>query len=83
MNRTLPAVVAMLAAHAAAQDVAHATDAEAAFARQCAAILPTNDELAFRAVPWQTELRTALAAGNRDRKPVLLWAMNGHPCGQT
>jgi hypothetical protein len=81
MIRPVAAVVAALAAAplARAQDA----DADAAFAKQRDAILPTADELGWRAVPWQTELRSALATGNREHKPVLLWAMNGHPCGQT
>ena len=74
-TRALATAIA-IAAGAAAQD-------DAAFARQCSAILPSADELGWQAVPWQTELRGALAVANRERKPVLLWAMNGHPCGQT
>jgi hypothetical protein len=54
-----------------------------AFAAQLQRILPTGEELAFLAVPWRTELRTALVEGDAQDKPVLLWAMNGHPLGQT
>lgn len=53
------------------------------FARQLAAIVPSGDELAWRSVPWRAELRTALVEASRLPKPVLLWAMNGHPLGQT
>jgi hypothetical protein len=71
------AFTALLAAGAVAQD---ATDAE--FAAQRDAILPAAEERAWLAVPWRAELRTALAEANREPKPVLLWAMNGHPLGQ-
>lgn len=54
-----------------------------AFARQLAAIVPTAEELAWRAVPWRAEFRSALLEANRLDKPVVLWAMNGHPLGQT
>jgi len=54
-----------------------------AFAARLQRILPTGEELAFLAVPWRTELRTALVEGDAQDKPVLLWAMNGHPLGQT
>lgn len=54
-----------------------------AFARQLAAIVPTAEEVAWRAVPWRAEFRTALLEANRLDKPVVLWAMNGHPLGQT
>ena len=55
----------------------------AQFARDLAAIVPKAGELDWRAIPWQAELRTALAEASRLQKPVLLWAMNGHPLGQT
>jgi hypothetical protein len=53
------------------------------FARQLAAILPAADELAWRSVPWRAEFRAALVEASQAGKPVLLWAMNGHPLGQT
>jgi len=53
------------------------------FAARLQRIRPAADELAFLAVPWRTELRTALVDGDAQDKPVLLWAMNGHPLGQT
>jgi hypothetical protein len=55
----------------------------AAFARDLAAIVPRESELDWRAIPWQAELGTALVEAGRVQKPVLLWAMNGHPLGQT
>ena len=61
---------------------AQALDA-AAFARDLAAIVPQQTELDWRAIPWQAELRQALVEAGRVQKPVLLWAMNGHPLGQT
>ena len=55
----------------------------AAFARDLAAIVPHEGELDWRAIPWQSQLRTALVEASRLQKPVLLWAMNGHPLCQT
>jgi hypothetical protein len=72
-----PALVSCLAAAALAQ----APD-DAAFTSQRDAILPTGGESAWRTVPWGAELGAALAAADRAQKPVLLWAMNGHPLGQ-
>lgn len=54
-----------------------------AFDRQLAAIVPGEEEVAWRAVPWRAEFRRALVEGDELDKPVLLWAMNGHPLGQT
>lgn len=46
-------------------------------------IRPRGDELAFEAIPWRTTLQDAvLEADERDR-PILLWAMNGHPLSCT
>lgn len=52
------------------------------FAQRLAAILPARGETSWRAVPWQPELRSALAQAQHEQKPILLWAMNGHPLGQ-
>jgi hypothetical protein len=54
-----------------------------AFARQLAAIVPAADELEWRSIPWRAELHSALVEASEAGKPVLLWAMNGHPLGQT
>jgi hypothetical protein len=54
-----------------------------AFERDLRAIVPAGDELTWRSLPWQTELRSAMLAASEQQKPVLLWAMNGHPLGQT
>lgn len=62
---------------------AHAQDpADTAFATQRDAIVPHGDEIEWQTVAWEPELRTAVLAADRDDKPVLLWAMNGHPLGQ-
>lgn len=53
------------------------------FATQLRAILPAADELEFAAIPWRSQFRAAVAEANRLDRPVLLWAMNGHPLGQT
>lgn len=52
-------------------------------AQQLAAIVPNAEELAWRSIPWRAEFRTALIEADELGKPVLLWAMNGHPLGQT
>ncbi len=47
------------------------------------AILPTAKELAFRDIPWRAALWPAVEEARAARKPVFLWAMNGHPLGCT
>lgn len=46
-------------------------------------VVPGPDELLWRAIPWRATLRAGLQDGTAERKPVLLWAMNGHPLGTT
>jgi hypothetical protein len=46
-------------------------------------VVPKPDELAWRAIPWRATLRAGLLDATAERKPVLLWAMNGHPLGTT
>jgi hypothetical protein len=54
---------------------------ESTLAEWRAAILPSAEELAWRKIPWRSELHTALVDGHVADKPILLWAMNGHPLG--
>ena len=37
----------------------------------------------WRKIGWRSDFWTAVVEAQRDEKPVLLWAMNGHPCGET
>ncbi len=46
-------------------------------------IRPRPDELSWQAIPWRTSIPEALSIAARDRKPVLLWTMNGNPLGLT
>lgn len=46
-------------------------------------VVPTEEELRWRAIPWRATLRDGLSDGAAAGKPVLLWAMNGHPLGST
>ena len=48
-----------------------------------AAIRPTPDELRWREIPWQTDLRVACRLAAEQGKPVFLWTMNGNPLGCT
>jgi hypothetical protein len=46
-------------------------------------ILPAREELAWQAIGWRTSFQRALAEAQEKDRPVLLWAMNGHPLGCT
>ena len=53
------------------------------FAAALAAILPDSAENEWRKIPWWPVLSDAIREARKQDKPILLWAMNGHPCGMT
>jgi len=42
-------------------------------------VVPTAEELRWRAVPWRPTFWDGVVEAHKQEKPVLLWAMNGHP----
>jgi hypothetical protein len=46
-------------------------------------IRPKTDELCFNTVEWLPTLWDAVSAAQKADKPILLWAMNGHPLACT
>jgi hypothetical protein len=43
---------------------------------------PSGKE-AWRSIPWQTSMLDAQAIAAEERKPIFIWAMDGHPLGCT
>ena len=46
-------------------------------------IRPAEEELKWRKVRWHRSLSEAAAEARQLERPILLWTMNGHPCGET
>lgn len=46
-------------------------------------ILPDADDEAWRRIPWRTTFWQGVIDANKEDKPILLFAMNGHPFGCT
>ncbi len=46
-------------------------------------IRPKSAELCFVTVPWLPTLWDGVIAAQQQDKPILLWAMNGHPLACT
>ena len=46
-------------------------------------VLPRNWELSYRRIPWQTSFWDAVIEAQAKDKPILFWAMNGHPLANT
>lgn len=55
----------------------------ATFAAHWQHVVPKPDELAWRAIPWLGTLAEAVVQAHAQDKPILLWAMNGHPLACT
>ena len=72
-----------LLANALAADEPAALLTDATYAAVRDAVLPKPAELEWRKIGWRSDFWTAVVEAQRDEKPVLLWAMNGHPCGET
>ncbi len=47
------------------------------------AIRPRDEELAFLKIGWHESLSSAVNEAREANRPILLWAMNGHPLGCT
>ena len=46
-------------------------------------IMPPADQLRFLAIPWHQTFGEGMLAAKSQGKPLLFWAMNGHPLGCT
>jgi hypothetical protein len=46
-------------------------------------VMPRESEITFDDLPWRTSLWEAALEAQRREKPILLFAMNGHPMACT
>jgi hypothetical protein len=46
-------------------------------------IRPKPAELSWQKIPWRSTFWDAVLEAQRQEKPILLWAMNGHPLACT
>lgn len=53
------------------------------FATHWRHVVPSEEELQWRAIPWLGTLGEAVVQAHAQDKPILLWAMNGHPLACT
>ncbi|MFN0125994.1 MAG: hypothetical protein ACKV19_04840 [Verrucomicrobiales bacterium] len=58
------------------------TLSEEKFRELHAALSPSPDE-PWRTIPWKIGLLDAQRQAARERKPIFIWAMDGHPLGCT
>jgi hypothetical protein len=84
--RTL--LVALLTTMAVAAEIqAQAPNADElndkTFAKWRDRIRPTNDDVCYKTVDWLPTFWDAVIVAQNEEKPILLWAMNGHPLACT
>jgi hypothetical protein len=46
-------------------------------------LTPRDSELAWESLPWLSSYSDGVLAAQEQRRPLLLWVMNGHPLGCT
>ena len=46
-------------------------------------IHPAPGERSYEVIPWLPTFADGVRRANEERKPLLFWAMNGHPLGCT
>ncbi len=46
-------------------------------------VLPRSEEIGHEAMPWLLTFGEGMLAASEQEKPLLFWAMNGHPLGCT
>ena len=46
-------------------------------------IRPSESEEKWRKIAWRNKLMPAVEEAKKLDRPILLWAMNGNPCGET
>ncbi len=80
----LSAFSALLAAALPLAQAARAADEINAkeFRSLHAELRPAKDA-AWRSIPWKISLLDAQRAAAKERKPIFIWAMDGHPLGCT
>ena len=62
---------------------AHPKLSDANFRKWIDFVRPTRTELKWQDVRWHIELADAQIEARELDRPILLWTMNGHPCGET
>ena len=46
-------------------------------------LVPAESELRWESIPWHVTFAEGLRAASEQARPLLFWAMNGHPLGCT
>lgn len=86
MSRRLFAALVLITCPLSAQakaDVDDPVPTEQNFAAWRDHILPATNELLWETIPWKQSFGEGLREANRQSRPLMFYAMNGHPLGCT
>ena len=85
MNKLLPILIVCLFAATGMPQEKHADSkdglSEKEFTKLHAELQPKDQT--WKSIPWRTSLLDAQRAAASQHKPILIWAMDGHPLGCT
>ena len=81
--RTLALIVCIVLPATAADEFQEGELTDANYAKWRDHVLPRNWELSYRKIPWRSSYWEAVIEAQEADKPILLWAMNGHPLCNT
>ncbi len=73
----------LLAVVLAAQDEPAPVLDRGTFAELWEHVVPKADELAWQRIAWHGTLAAGVVQAHASDRPILLWAMNGHPLACT
>ena len=76
------ALIVGIVGGAPAQDAAPAPLTAAEFKKLHAEVVPKTQDY-WEKIPWHIDLFEARTLAYKAKKPMFLWAMNGHPLGCT
>ena len=68
---------------AAAQELTGDTLPQWGFEKWFSHVVPGEEELQWRRIPWRATFWDAVIEAQDKDRPILLWAMNGHPLACT
>ena len=74
--------IAMVTSTAMSAAISGAELTEARFQKLHAELQPDNSAL-WRTIPWKTSVLSAQQIAAGEKKPIFIWAMDGHPLGCT
>lgn len=79
-SRVVPLLLAVVLA---AQQQASPVLDRGTFAELWQHVVPKDEELAWQRIAWHGTLAAGVAQAHATDRPILLWAMNGHPLACT